>query len=161
MEGRRPAADDLRAGRRRSSTRSNFTAANGFNPDGAKGILAAVSTGGIIFALLGFEQADQLAGESENPKRDIPRAVIGAIVIGAIIYILLQIVFLAALPAARSAGHLGDGRLHDLHRPVRRTSRRCVGLGWLATILYIDAVISPGRHRPDLHHRRPRACPTA
>ena len=80
---------------------SNFHAANGFNPSGAAGILAAVSTSGIIFALLGFEQADQLAGESANPKRDIPRAVIGAIVIGAIIYILLQIVFLGALPASQ------------------------------------------------------------
>ena len=76
---------------------SNFTAANGFNPGGSAGVLAAVSTSGIIFALLGFEQADQLAGESANPKRDIPRAVIGAICIGAIIYILLQVAFLAAL----------------------------------------------------------------
>src|SRR5690242_1295116 len=75
----------------------NFTAADGFNPYGAKGILSAVSSSGIIFALLGFEQADQLAGESANPKRDIPRAVIGSIVIGAIIYILLQVAFLAAL----------------------------------------------------------------
>src|SRR5437764_962063 len=32
----------------------NFTAADGFAPYGAKGILAAVSTSGIIFALLGF-----------------------------------------------------------------------------------------------------------
>src|SRR5439155_14645252 len=78
---------------------SNFSAANGFNPGGAGGVLAAVSTSGIIFALLGFEQADQLAGESANPKRDIPRAVIGAICIGATIYILLQVVFIGALPA--------------------------------------------------------------
>jgi amino acid transporter len=81
----------------------NFSAADGFAPGGASGVLAAVSTSGIIFALLGFEQADQLAGESANPRRDIPRAVIGAIGIGAIIYILLQIVFLMALPAS----HIG------------------------------------------------------
>jgi amino acid transporter len=68
----------------------NFTAADGFSPYGAAGVLAAVSTSGIIFALLGFEQADQLAGESANPKRGIPRAVIGAIAIGAVIDILLQ-----------------------------------------------------------------------
>src|SRR5438045_2754539 len=41
----------------------NFTAADGFSPYGAKGVLAAVSTSGIIFALLDFEQADQLAGD--------------------------------------------------------------------------------------------------
>lgn len=50
---------------------SNFTS-HGFAPFGSKGVLAAISTSGIVFALLGFEQAIQLAGESRNPKRDIP-----------------------------------------------------------------------------------------
>jgi amino acid transporter len=121
---------------------SNFTAANGFNPYGAKGILAAVSTSGIIFALLGFEQADQLAGESSNPKRDIPRAVIGAITLGAIIYILLQIVFLAALPAAQIKGTWASAGYTTFSGPFANLAT-VVGLGWLATILYIDAVVSP------------------
>jgi amino acid transporter len=121
----------------------NFTAANGFSPYGAKGVLAAVSTSGIIFALLGFEQADQLAGESSNPKRDIPRAVIGAITIGAVIYILLQIVFLAALPAAEVKGTWASAGYTTFSGPFANLAT-LVGLGWLATILYIDAVISPG-----------------
>jgi amino acid transporter len=120
----------------------NFTAADGFNPYGAKGILTAVSTSGIIFALLGFEQADQLAGESSNPKRDIPRAVIGAITLGATIYILLQIVFLAALPAAQIKGTWATAGYTTFSGPFANLAT-IVGLGWLATILYIDAVISP------------------
>jgi amino acid transporter len=120
----------------------NFTAADGFNPSGAGGILAAVSTSGIIFALLGFEQADQLAGESANPKRDIPRAVIGAIAIGAIIYILLQIVFLGALPASQIGSTWGHSPFATFSGPFANLSA-LVGVGWLATILYIDAVISP------------------
>jgi len=122
---------------------SNFTAADGFNPSGAGGILAAVSTSGIIFALLGFEQADQLAGESANPRRDIPRAVIGAIVIGAVIYILLQIVFLGALPASQ-IGHTWSGSPFTTFSGPVANLATFVGLGWLATILYIDAVISSG-----------------
>ena len=122
---------------------SNFTAANGFNPYGAKGVLTAVSTSGIIFALLGFEQADQLAGESANPKRDIPRAVIGAITLGAIIYILLQVVFLAALPAAQVEGAWATAGYTTFSGPFANLAT-IVGLGWLATILYIDAAISPG-----------------
>jgi amino acid transporter len=122
---------------------SNFTAANGFSPYGAKGVLAAVSTSGIIFALLGFEQADQLAGESANPKRDIPRAVIGAITIGAIIYLLLQVVFLAALPAAQIKGTWATAPYTTFSGPFAQLAT-VLGLGWLATILYIDAVISPG-----------------
>jgi amino acid transporter len=120
----------------------NFTAADGFAPAGAAGVLAAVSTSGIIFALLGFEQADQLAGESSNPKRDIPRAVIGAITIGAIIYILLQVVFLAALPASHIGGSWADGAYTTFTGPFAQLAS-LVGVGWLATILYIDAVVSP------------------
>jgi amino acid transporter len=121
----------------------NFTAANGFNPYGAHGVLAAVSTSGIIFALLGFEQADQLAGESANPRRDIPRAVIGAITIGAIIYILLQVVFIAALPAAQVHGTWATAGYTKFSGPFAQLAT-LLGLGWLAAILYVDAVISPG-----------------
>jgi len=122
---------------------SNFTAADGFAPGGPAGVLAAVSTSGIIFALLGFEQADQLAGESANPKRDIPRAVIGAIVLGAVIYILLQVVFLGALPASQ-IGHTWAGSpFATLSGPFADLAM-LLGVGWLATILFIDAVISPG-----------------
>jgi amino acid transporter len=120
----------------------NFTAADGFSPNGASGVLAAVSTSGIIFALLGFEQADQLAGESANPKRDIPRAVIGAIAIGAVIYILLQIVFLAALPASQIGGTWANSAYTTFTGPFAQLAT-LVGAGGLATILYIDAVISP------------------
>ena len=87
-------------------------------------MLAAVSTSGIIFALLGFEQADQLAGESSNPKRDIPRAVIGAIAIGAVIYILLQIVFIGALPASQIGSTWADSPYTHVQRAVRRSSPR-------------------------------------
>jgi amino acid transporter len=120
----------------------NFTAADGFSPDGASGVLAAVSTSGIIFALLGFEQADQLAGESANPKRDIPRAVIGAITIGALIYILLQVVFVAALPASQIGGTWANSAYTTFSGPFAQLAT-VIGAGGLATILYIDAVISP------------------
>src|SRR5207247_9393676 len=99
VEGRGPAADDLRAWHRQLP-RQQLPRCGGFSPFGAKGVLAAISTSGIIFALLGFEQADQLAGESAHPQRDIPRAVIGSVIIGGIIYIALQVVFLAALPSS-------------------------------------------------------------
>ncbi|MFD3406339.1 APC family permease [Kribbella sp. NPDC058693] len=122
---------------------SNFTAADGFNPYGAKGILSAVSTSGIIFALLGFEQADQLAGESSNPRRDIPRAVIGSIVIGAVIYILLQIVFIAALPKDQIQGTWAHAAYTTMTGPFAQVAT-LLSMGWLATILYIDAVVSPG-----------------
>ncbi|HEU5215894.1 MAG TPA: APC family permease [Gaiellaceae bacterium] len=122
---------------------SNFTAADGFNPFGAKGVLAAVSTSGIIFALLGFEQADQLAGESARPKRDIPRAVILSVIIGAVIYIALQIVFLGALPPSQIGHSWAHGAYTTMTGPFAQLAT-LVGVGWLAAILYVDAIISPG-----------------
>ena len=95
-----------------------------------------------MFALLGFEQADQLAGESANPKRDIPRAVIGSIVIGAIIYILLQFVFLAAMPPSQIGATWAGSPFATFSGPFAQLAT-LVGASWLATIIYIDAVISP------------------
>ncbi|HYX28962.1 MAG TPA: APC family permease, partial [Pyrinomonadaceae bacterium] len=61
---------------------SNFHAGGGFMPFGFHGVFAAL-TGGVVFALQGFEQAVQLAGEARNPKRDVSRAILTAMAIGA------------------------------------------------------------------------------
>jgi len=120
----------------------NFTA-NEFAPYGVKGVLGAISTSGIIFALLGFEQAIQLAGESSNPRRDIPRATIGSMLIGAAIYLALQVVFIGALPASAFAGGWAALDFAGISGPFAGLVT-VVGLGWLAWVLYLDAVISPG-----------------
>jgi len=120
----------------------NFTAGGGFAPFGAKGVLAAISTSGIIFALLGFEQAIQLSGESRNPKRDIPRAVLGSVTIGAVIYTALQVVYIAALPHSAFANGWAKLNYPGISGPFAGLAT-VIGLGWLAWILYLDAVISP------------------
>lgn len=128
----------------------NFTAADGFAPGGVQGVLAAVSTSGIIFSYLGFEQADQLAGESSNPKRDVPLAIIGSVVIGVVLYVALQVVFLLALPSsaigstwAQTTGS-AFGAADGLWSGPWAALATVVGLGWLAAVLYADAIISPG-----------------
>jgi len=123
----------------------NFHAANGFNPDGVHGILAAISTSGIIFSYLGFEQADQLAGEAKNPKRDIPIAIIGAMTIGIVIYVALQVAFLVALPDT-AIGKTWDAEgkgLYTLFTGPFAEVATLLSLGWLAAIIYADAIISP------------------
>lgn len=120
----------------------NFTALNGFNPYGPKGILSAVATSGIVFAYLGFEQADQLAGEAKNPQKNLPRAVIGSVLIGIVLYVALQIVFIGALPASVMHG-VWANVASTFTGPWAQVAS-LASLGWLATILYIDAVVSPG-----------------
>ncbi|MFG2820433.1 APC family permease [Kitasatospora sp. NPDC048365] len=121
---------------------SNFTS-HGFAPFGVKGVLSAVSASGIIFALLGFEQAIQLAGESKNPKRDIPRAVLGSVAIGTLIYVGLQVVFIGALPVSSFVNGWGNLDFPGISGPFAGLAT-LVGLGWLAWVLYFDAIVSPG-----------------
>ncbi|MFF4805810.1 APC family permease [Streptomyces sp. NPDC001351] len=121
---------------------ANFTS-EGFAPFGAKGVLTAISGSGIIFALLGFEQAIQLAGESRNPKRDLPRATLGSVAIGAVIYVLLQVVFIGALPHSTFAKGWAHLDFPGISGPWAGLAT-LVGLGWLAVVLYADAIISPG-----------------
>src|SRR3954463_13995867 len=123
----------------------NFTAADGFSPDGFHGILIAISTSGIIFSYLGFEQADQLAGEAKNPRRDVPFAIIGAMIVGIVIYVALQVAFLLALPdgaIGKTWATQGHG-LYTLFTGPFAEIATLLGIGWLAWIVYADAVISP------------------
>lgn len=120
---------------------SNFTAGGGFAPFGAGGVFAALPLG-VVFAMQGFEQAIQLGGEARNPQKDLPRAIITAGAIGVVIYILLEITFIGSLNPANLA--------HGWANPVGAgdfgpyaTLALAAGAGWLATLLYADAVISP------------------
>jgi len=121
---------------------SNFTAGGGFAPYGAHGIFAALPLG-VVFALQGFEQAVQMGGEARNPQKDISRAIITAMLIGAAIYIALEIAFIGGLAPSNLvhgwANPIGEGDFGPYY-----TIAIAAGAGWLATILLIDAVISPG-----------------
>jgi amino acid transporter len=133
---------------------SNFGHAGGgffTQHDAIKNILLTLPAG-IIFSLLGFEQAVQLGGESANPGRDLPRAVIMSIIIGAIVYILVQIAFIGALKPSvlhANGGWLGlatstSPAAKNLSAGPFFTLVSIAGISWLATVLRIDAVISPG-----------------
>jgi len=122
---------------------SNLTAFGGFAPYGAKGILSAVSTSGVIFSFLGFRQAVELGGESDNPKKNIPFAVIGSVLIGLVLYVFLQLALLGAV----SPSHLAQGWASlsfPGHFGPFAGLATTLGLSWLAILLYTDAIISPG-----------------
>lgn len=110
-----------------------------FGPGGTAGILQAVATSGVIFAYLGFRQAIDLAGEAKNPQRDVPRAVILAIGIGIVLYVLLQLVFVGGL----SPHDLVKGwAAISFNAPFAEVAA-ALNLGWLSVLLYADAVFSP------------------
>jgi len=124
-------------------TPGNFQAGGGFLPFGFHGVFAAL-TGGVVFALQGFEQAVQLAGEARNPKRDLSRAIITAMLIGAVLYALLQFVMIGALdPKNIAQGWKMPLGTDPSDYGAWYTLALALGAGWLAKMLLIDAVISP------------------
>ena len=128
-----------------------YAAYGGFMPFGWHGVFSSIATAGIIFSYLGFRQGVELAGETDNPSRNVPIAIIGSVLGCAVIYISLQIAFIGALPNAALANgwaHIGttfSGGIEDkamAFGPLATLSMT-LGLTWLALLLYIDAFISP------------------
>jgi amino acid transporter len=107
------------------------------------GIFTALPAAGIVFSYLGFRTAIDLGGETANPGRNIPMAVIGSVLISAVIYILLQVAFLMALTPKDLANGWQHLSFTGEAGPFAGLAAS-LGIGWMATLLYIDAYISPG-----------------
>ncbi len=119
----------------------NF-AVGGLFPTGAHGVLAAVSTGGVVFALLGFEQAVELGGEAKDPQRSVPWAVIGSVVIAGTIYLVVQIAFIGAIPHGDLAGGWQHLRFNGEFGPLAGLAG-VIGATGIGYLIYADAIISP------------------
>ncbi len=120
---------------------ANFTS-HGFAPMGLQGILAALPSAGVIFSYIGYNPAIQMAAEAKNPQRDLPFAILGALILCIILYVLLQIAFVGAVdPESFAKGWANLSFTGDAGPFAGIT----MGLGaiWLTKILFVDAVISP------------------
>lgn len=105
-------------------------------------IFTALSAGGIAFAFTGFQNGLILAGEVKNPQRNIPIAILGAVLIGFVLYFMLQLSFLAAVPQKylthgwQALDYPGDGG------PLVGLTL-LLGLGTVALLLLFDSSFSP------------------
>lgn len=111
----------------------------GLMPYGVSGMLGAVSSGGIILSLTGFRHSIDLAGEAKNPQRDVPRSIWISLLLAGTLYLCLEVAFVAAVPPAE----LGHGWAGLSFNAPYVDLALLAGLGWLALLLRIDAVISP------------------
>jgi amino acid transporter len=69
-----------------------------FAPNGVVGVLKGVS--GVFFAYIGFDAISTTAEECKNPKRDLPRAMIYALVITTVLYVLISLVLTGMVPSS-------------------------------------------------------------
>ena len=61
-----------------------------FAPNGIGGVLKGVA--GVFFAYIGFDAISTTAEECKNPRRDLPRSMIYALIITTVLYILISLV---------------------------------------------------------------------
>jgi basic amino acid/polyamine antiporter, APA family len=61
-----------------------------FAPNGLGGVLKGVA--GVFFAYIGFDAISTTAEECRNPKKDLPRSMIYALIITTVLYILISLV---------------------------------------------------------------------
>ncbi|WP_186643746.1 APC family permease [Fluviispira vulneris] len=115
---------------------------HGFAPNGMQGLFASLSVGGIILAYNGFQPGVALAGETKNPQRSIPIAIVGSMVICMFIYCFLQFAFILAVPPENLENGWSALTFAGQEGPFAGLAI-IIGLAWFGVILYSDALISP------------------
>ena len=104
-----------------------------FAPKGSGSIVTAA--GLIFFAYIGFDAVSTASEESENPKRDLPIAIIGSLVISTLLYIAVAVAAIGVAPLSVLTNPKSDAPLTDAFK---------AGLGWRwgTAILALGAVIA-------------------
>jgi len=120
----------------------NFTEFGGFLPWGIDGVLAGVSSGGVIFALIGFRHAIDMAGEVRRPRVTIPIGLTLSVVICVGIYMVLQVAFIGSIPPEQLSGGWGKLRFPNHLGPIAAVAA-AAGIGWANVALYGGAVLAP------------------
>ena len=67
-----------------------------FMPNGWAGVQAGAAV--VFFAYIGFDAVSTVAEECRNPAKDMPRGIIGSLIISTIIYIIVAVVLTGILP---------------------------------------------------------------
>lgn len=121
---------------------SNFgmTSMQAFLPFGWKAVFVSVISCGVVMSFNGFQAPLTFSEEISNPKRMLPIAVVGSILIAFVIYVLLQIVFIGSLsPSQLSAGWSAINFRSPYVELLLFANFHLVVLS-----IYMGAVISPG-----------------
>lgn len=121
---------------------ANFTAGGGFAPHGMKGIFAAVSAGGILFALIGFRHAIDMAGEVKRPHITIPAALTLSLIICLAVYGVLQVAFIGAVDPTLIKDDWANLEFDHTLGPLAGVAA-ALGIGWITITLNAGAIISP------------------
>jgi APA family basic amino acid/polyamine antiporter len=102
-----------------------------FLPNGFSGVTAAAGT--IFFTYVGLDAVSTAGEEVENPKRNLPIAIIAALIIVTSLYVLVAVAALGAQPAAAFGGQEAG---------LATILQNLTGSDWPALVLACGAVVS-------------------
>ncbi len=102
-----------------------------FAPEGTHGVVSAAAV--IFFAYIGFDAVSTGAEEAKNPKRDLPLAIVGSLVICTVIYMLVSIA---------AVGSLDAEALSESDAPLAQALDEGAGISWAASLLAFGALVA-------------------
>lgn len=94
------------------------------------GVLAGASI--VFFAFIGFDVVATAAEETRNPQRDVPRGIIGSLIIVTVLYVAVTVVL-------SGMAHYSEMRRADPH-PNLSTAFRLNGIEWAAQLIAFGAL---------------------
>jgi len=100
-----------------------------FAPFGLNGVVSGAAV--VFFAFLGFDAVSTAAEETKNPRRDVPRGIIGSLGIATILYIIVTLVLTGIVPYAQL----------DIKDPVA-FAIRFIGQDFIAGIISVGAILT-------------------
>src|SRR4051794_8438384 len=102
-----------------------------FASHGAHGVVSAAAV--IFFAYIGFDAVSTGAEEAREPKRDLPLAIIGSLVLCTVVYILVAIA---------ASGSLDAKSLAASDAPLAEALDKGAGISWAAGLLAFGALVA-------------------
>ena len=118
----------------------NFQAST-FIPHGPQSIFEALSAV-VVFSYLGFRESTSLAGEAKNPTKSIPISVVGSVLVCMVVYTIVQTSFIGAVSHDALANGWRNITVINGNAPIATLAMH-VGIAWLASLIAIDAIVTP------------------
>ena len=109
----------------------NFSPFYGGEKEGFSGVVTAASI--IFFAYIGFDAISTSGEETKNPGRDLPIAILVSLGVATVLYILVAIVAVGALPS---------DQLAKSDAPLAAALRDGAGVDWGASLIAVGALVS-------------------
>ena len=101
-----------------------------FLPFGWSGVLTGA--GVVFFAFIGFDAVTTMSEECKEPQKDVPRGVIGSLVVCTVLYVVVAAIMTGAIPFAQLGG-AGEGA------PMAKVLNH-IGFGWASPLVSVGII---------------------